>query len=246
MGKICRSLRLLGSVGEPINPAAWEWYHRVIGKDRCPIVDTWWQTETGAIMIAPMPGAVPLKPGSGTLPMPGVILDVVDLAGKPVGDESRRISDHQTAMAEHGSNDLGRSGAIQGAVLDPLPGAYFTGDAARRDEDGYYWVLGRVDDVMNVSGHRLSTMEVESALVRHPLVAEAAVVGKPHEITGQAVCCFVTLKRGDTTTTTWQGTAAVGRARDRQRSPVRRRSGLPKRCRRHAAGKSCGGCCGRS
>src|SRR6476661_5788771 len=191
------SLRLLGSVGEPINPAAWEWYNRVIGKGRCPIVDTWWQTETGGILIAPMPGAVPAKPGSGTLPMPGIIPDIVDLKGFEVGTD------------QEGFLILRRPwpGMIRGIWGDPerykeqywsrVPGAYFTGDAARRDADGYYWVLGRVDDVMNVSGHRLSTMEVESALVKHPVVAEAAVVGKPDEITGQAVCCFVTLKKGD-------------------------------------------------
>jgi len=191
------SLRLLGSVGEPINPAAWEWYNRVIGKGRCPIVDTWWQTETGGILIAPMPGAVPAKPGSGTLPMPGIIPDIVDLKGFEAGTD------------QEGFLILRRPwpGMIRGIWGDPdrykdqywsrVPGAYFTGDAARRDADGYYWVLGRVDDVMNVSGHRLSTMEVESALVRHPAVAEAAVVGKPHEVTGQAVCCFVTLKKGD-------------------------------------------------
>ena len=146
-------------------------------------------------MIAPMPGAVPWKPGSGTLPMPGVIVDVVDLAGNPVGDDVR-VPDHQGPWPVW----FGPCGAIRNASknsIGPVAGTYFTGDAARRDTDGYYWVLGRVDDVMNVSGHRLSTMEVESALVRHPAVAEAAVVGKPHEITGQAVCCFVTLKRGE-------------------------------------------------
>jgi acetyl-CoA synthetase len=191
------SLRLLGSVGEPINPAAWEWYHRVIGKGRCPIVDTWWQTETGAIMISPMPGAVPLKPGSGTLPMPGVILDVVDLAGKPVGDDREGYLIIRKPWPSMVRTIWGDPERFKEQYWSRVPGAYFTGDAARRDEDGYYWVLGRVDDVMNVSGHRLSTMEVESALVRHPAVAEAAVVGKPHEITGQAVCCFVTLKRGE-------------------------------------------------
>jgi acetyl-CoA synthetase len=191
------SLRLLGSVGEPINPAAWEWYNRVIGKGRCPIVDTWWQTETGGILIAPMPGAVPAKPGSGTLPMPGIIPAIVDLKGAELGDDKEGFLILKKPWP----------GMIRGIWGDPerykeqywsrVPGAYFTGDAARRDADGYYWVLGRVDDVMNVSGHRLSTMEVESALVRHPAVAEAAVVGKPHEITGQAVCCFVTLKKGE-------------------------------------------------
>jgi acetyl-CoA synthetase len=190
------SLRLLGSVGEPINPAAWEWYHRVIGKDRCPIVDTWWQTETGAIMIAPMPGAVPLKPGSGTLPMPGVILDVVDLSGRPVGDDREGYLIIKHPWPSMVRTIWGDPERFKEQYWTRVPGAYFTGDAARRDSDGYYWVLGRVDDVMNVSGHRLSTMEVESALVRHPAVAEAAVVGKPHDITGQAVCCFVTLKHG--------------------------------------------------
>ena len=191
------SLRLLGSVGEPINPAAWEWYHRVIGKGRCPIVDTWWQTETGAILIAPMPGAVPLKPGSGTMPMPGVLPEIVDFHGNPVerGREGFLILRRPwPAMIRTIWGDPDR---FKEQYWSRVPGAYFTGDAARCDEDGYYWILGRVDDVMNVSGHRLSTMEVESAMVKHPAVAEAAVVGKPHEITGQAVCCFVTLKKGD-------------------------------------------------
>ncbi len=191
------SLRLLGSVGEPINPAAWEWYYRVIGKERCPIVDTWWQTETGAIMIAPFPGAIPMKPGSGTLPLPGIIADVVDLKGAPVeaGKEGYLvIKKPWPSMIRTIWKDPER---YEQTYWSRLPGIYFTGDAARRDHDGYFWVLGRVDDVMNVSGHRLSTMEIESALVHHPAVAEAAVVAKPHEITGQAVCCFVTLKKGD-------------------------------------------------
>jgi acetyl-CoA synthetase len=191
------SLRLLGSVGEPINPAAWEWYHRVIGKGRCPIVDTWWQTETGGILIAPMPGATPLKPGSGTLPMPGILAEVVDFEGKPVGVNQEGfliIKRPWPSMMRTIWRDPVR---FEQNYFSRIPGIYFTGDAARRDEDGYFWILGRVDDVMNVSGHRLSTMEIESALVRHPAVAEAAVVGKPHEITGQAVCCFVTLKQGN-------------------------------------------------
>jgi acetyl-CoA synthetase len=191
------SLRLLGSVGEPINPAAWEWYHRVIGKGRCPIVDTWWQTETGGIMIAPMPGAVPQKPGSGTLPMPGVIPDIVDLKGFEVGTDKEGFLLLRRPWPGMIRNIWGDPERFKEQYWSKVPGAYFTGDAARRDHDGYYWILGRVDDVMNVSGHRLSTMEVESALVHHPAVAEAAVVGKPHEITGQAVCCFVTLKKGD-------------------------------------------------
>jgi len=190
------SLRLLGSVGEPINPAAWDWYHRVIGGDKCPIVDTWWQTETGAIMIAPMPGAVALKPGSGTLPLPGVVVDVVDLKGVPVEANQEGyliIRNPWPSMFRTLWKDADR---YKENYWTKIPGIYFTGDAARRDSDGYYWVLGRVDDVMNVSGHRLSTMELESALVRHPAVAEAAVVGKPHEVTGQAVAAFVTLKHG--------------------------------------------------
>jgi acetyl-CoA synthetase len=191
------SLRLLGSVGEPINPAAWEWYHRVIGGGRCPIVDTWWQTETGSIMIAAMPGAIPLKPGSGTLPLPGVICDIVDLAGNPVGDDKEGFLIIKEPWPSMIRNIWGDPERFKEQYWTRVPGIYFTGDAARRDADGYYWILGRVDDVMNVSGHRLSTMEVESALVHHPAVAEAAVVGKPHEITGQAVCCFVTLKKGD-------------------------------------------------
>lgn len=191
------SLRLLGSVGEPINPAAWEWYHRVIGKGRCPIVDTWWQTETGAIMIAPMPGATPLKPGSGTLPLPGVAAEVVDLKGQPLGVDREGYLIIRRPWPSMLRTIWGDPDRYKEQYWSRVPGAYFTGDAARRDADGYFWILGRVDDVMNVSGHRLSTMEVESALVRHPAVAEAAVVGKPHEITGQAVCCFVTLKKGD-------------------------------------------------
>lgn len=190
------SLRLLGSVGEPINPAAWEWYYRVIGKERCPIVDTWWQTETGSIMIAPMPGAVPLKPGSGTLPLPGVLAEVIDLEGNPVGAEQEGFLVIKRPWPSMIRTIWGDPQRYKDQYWSRVPGVYFTGDAARRDADGYFWVLGRVDDVMNVSGHRLSTMEVESALVRHPSVAEAAVVGKPHEITGQAVCAFVTLKQG--------------------------------------------------
>jgi acetyl-CoA synthetase len=190
------SLRLLGSVGEPINPAAWEWYYTVIGKSRCPIVDTWWQTETGAIMISPVPGAVPLKPGSATLPLPGILADTVDVHGQPVGDNHEGFLIIRHPWPSMVRNIWGDPERFKEQYWSRVPGAYFTGDAARRDSNGYYWVLGRVDDVMNVSGHRLSTMEIESALVLHPAVAEAAVVGKPHEITGQAVCAFVTLKAG--------------------------------------------------
>ncbi len=191
------SLRLLGSVGEPINPAAWEWYYRVIGKTRCPIVDTWWQTETGSILISPMPGAVPMKPGSATFPLPGIVADVVGLDGQPVktGEEGYLVIHRPwPSMIRTIWGDPKR---YEDQYWSRVRGAYFTGDAARRDEDGYFWILGRVDDVMNVSGHRLSTMEIESALVKHPSVAEAAVVGKPDELTGQAVCAFVTLKEGN-------------------------------------------------
>jgi len=191
------SLRLLGSVGEPINPAAWEWYHKTIGKERCPIVDTWWQTETGAILVAPMPGAVPCKPGSATLPMPGIIADVVDLSGTPVPAGREGFLIIRKPWPSMLRTLWGDPQRYEENYWKRIPGAYLTGDAARRDADGYLWILGRVDDVMNVSGHRLSTMELESALVRHPAVAEAAVVGKPHEITGQAVAAFVTLKKGN-------------------------------------------------
>jgi acetyl-CoA synthetase len=190
------SLRLLGSVGEPINPAAWEWYYRVIGKERCPIVDTWWQTETGAIMIAPMPGAVPAKPGMATLPMPGVLVDIVDLAGRPVGDNKEGFLIIRRPWPSMLRTLWGDPRRYDEQYWRRIPGVYLAGDAARRDSDGYYTILGRIDDVMNVSGHRLSTMELESALVRHPSVAEAAVVARPHEITGQSVVAFVTLKGG--------------------------------------------------
>jgi acetyl-CoA synthetase len=196
-GRDLSSLRLLGSVGEPINPAAWEWYRKVIGKERCPIVDTWWQTETGAILISALPGAVPLKPGSATLPLPGIIPDIVDLHGEPVADDKEGYLILRYPWPSMARTIWGDPERYKEQYWSRVPGAYFTGDAARRDSDGYYWVLGRVDDVMNVSGHRLSTMEIESALVHHPAVAEAAVVAKPHEITGQAVCAFVTLKKGD-------------------------------------------------
>jgi acetyl-CoA synthetase len=193
-GRDLSSLRLLGTVGEPINPTAWKWYHKVIGKERCPIVDTWWQTETGCILISPMPGATPAKPGSATRPLPGVATDVVDDAGNSVavGKGFLVITKPWPAMLRTLYKDPER---FQENYWSRFPGKYFTGDAATRDEDGYIWCLGRVDDVINVAGHRLSTMEVESSLVRHQSVAEAAVVGAPHELKGQAIHCFVTLKK---------------------------------------------------
>ena len=190
------SLRLLGSVGEPINPAAWEWYHEVIGGGRCPIVDTWWQTETGSIMISPLPGATPLKPGSATFPLPGVAADIVDMKGNSVprgGEGYLIVRKPWPAMFRTLWRDKPR---FKKTYWSQIPGVYFVGDAARRDQDGYIWVLGRVDDVMNVSGHRISTAELESALGKHKSVAEAAVIGKPHELKGQAIVAFVTVKKG--------------------------------------------------
>lgn len=191
------SLRLLGSVGEPINPSAWEWYHRVIGGGRCPIVDTWWQTETGSIMISPLPGATPAKPGSATHPLPGIAADVVDMQGNsvdPGGEGYLVVRQPWPSMFRTLWGDPDR---FRQTYWSQIPGLYFVGDAARRDEDGYIWVLGRVDDVMNVSGHRMSTAELESVLVRHEAVAEAAVVGVPDELTGQAVIAFVTPIQGN-------------------------------------------------
>jgi acetyl-CoA synthetase len=192
-----KSLRLLGSVGEPINPEAWMWYRSVIGHDRCPIIDTWWQTETGAMMISPIPGATPTKPGSCTRPLPGISVEVVTREGKPVPAGSGGylvIRKPWPAMLRTIYGDPAR---YQEHYWSQIPGVYFTGDGARQDEDGYIWVMGRVDDVINVSGHRLSTMEVESALVAHPRVAEAAVVARPDDIKGSAIVAFVTLQIGN-------------------------------------------------
>ena len=191
------SLRLLGSVGEPINPSAWEWYHSVIGGGRCPIVDTWWQTETGSIMISPLPGATALKPGSGTFPLPGIAADVVDLEGNTVAPGGEGYLVVRKPWPSMFRTLWGDPERFRETYWSQIPGIYFVGDAARRDEDGYFWVLGRVDDVMNVSGHRLSTAELESTLVRHDAVAEAAVVGMPDELTGQAVIAFVTPIQGN-------------------------------------------------
>ena len=193
------SLRLLGTVGEPINPEAWIWYQRVIGGDRCPIVDTWWQTETGGFMITPLPGATPTKPGSCTFPFPGIIADVVDLEGNPV--EAKQggylvVKHPWPGMMRTVYGDPDRFRRTYWEHIPPKDGQYlyFAGDGARQDEDDYFWVMGRVDDVINISGHRLGTMEVESALVSHPAVAEAAVVGKPDEVKGEEIFAFVTLE----------------------------------------------------
>jgi acetyl-CoA synthetase len=190
------SLRLLGSVGEPINPEAWIWYHLNIGRERCPIVDTWWQTETGMIMITPLPGITSTRPGSATQAFPGVFAEIRDQKGRRVekGGGLLTLTKPWPAMLRGIYGD--RERFVKQYWSQWPDGAYFTGDGARLDDDGFYWLLGRVDDVLNVAGHRLGTMEVESALVDHPRVAEAAVVGKPHEIKGQAVAAFVTLKEG--------------------------------------------------
>ncbi|MBI4396918.1 MAG: acetate--CoA ligase [Elusimicrobia bacterium] len=190
------SLRLLGTVGEPINPEAWMWYHRVIGGKRCPIVDTWWQTETGAILISALPGATPLKPGSATLPLPGIDAAVVNKEGKEVPANSGGYLVIRRPWPAMLRTIYGDPARYKKQYWSEIPGVYFAGDGARRDEDGYFWVMGRIDDVIKVSGHRLGTSEIESALVSHETVAEAAVVGRPDEITGEAIAAFVTLENG--------------------------------------------------
>jgi acetyl-CoA synthetase len=190
------SLRLLGSVGEPINPEAWMWYHRTIGQERCPIVDTWWQTETGAIMMSPLPGITATKPGSCTKPLPGVVPDIVSKDGHSVPGTAGGLLVMRQSWPSMLRTLYGDHDRFLKTYFQEIPGCYFAGDGARRDEDGYYWIMGRVDDVLNVAGHRLSTMEIESALVAHANVAEAAVVGFPHELKGEGICCFVTLRTG--------------------------------------------------
>jgi acetyl-CoA synthetase len=192
-----KSLRILGTVGEPINPEAWEWYSRVVGDDRCPIVDTWWQTETGGIMITPLPGAIATKPGSATLPFFGVVPAVVDTDGKVLEGAASGNLVLTRSWPGQMRTVYGDHQRFIDTYFKTYPGRYFTGDGVRRDEDGYYWITGRVDDVINVSGHRIGTAEVESALVAHPKVAEAAVVGCPHEIKGQGIYAFVTLNAGE-------------------------------------------------
>ncbi|MDD4787869.1 MAG: AMP-binding protein, partial [Pirellulales bacterium] len=190
------SLRLLGTVGEGINPEAWMWYHRKVGAERCPIVDTWWQTETGGIMMTPLPGATPTKPGSCCTPLPGIVPEVVGEDGKPVPPGSGgwlTITQPWPGMLRGIWGDDER---YKAQYWTDVPGKYLCGDNARCDEDGYYWIMGRIDDVLNVSGHRLSTIEIESALVSHDDVAEAAAVGRPDDLTGEAVCAFVTLTGG--------------------------------------------------
>ena len=191
------SLRLLGTVGEPISPEVWEWYYRVVGDSRCPVLDTWWQTETGTIMIAPLPGAMALKPGPGsaTRPFFGVQPVLLDAQGREIaGAGSGRLA-LKASWPSQIRSVYGNHRRLLDSYFAPYPGYYFTGDGARRDADGYYWITGRVDDALNVSGHRLGSAEVEGALVRHAAVAEAAVVGYPHDLKGQGIYAFVTLMK---------------------------------------------------
>jgi acetyl-CoA synthetase len=192
-----KSIKLLGTVGEPINPEAWLWYHRVVGDGRCPIVDTWWQTETGGILITPLPGATALKPGSATRPFFGIVPQIVDAAGKVQEGEATGNLVLATSWPGQMRTVFGDHQRFIDTYFKTYPGKYFTGDGCRRDGDGYYWITGRVDDVINVSGHRLGTAEIESALVAHPKVAEAAVVGYPHDIKGQGIYAYVTLNLGE-------------------------------------------------
>ena len=198
-GRDLSSLRLLGTVGEGINPEAWIWYHEVIGGKRCPIVDTWWQTETGGIMMSPLPGCTPTKPGSCTLPLPGVVPEIVDAAGAPVtpGYGGWLVMTQPWPGMLRGI--WGDDERFVETYWSKVPGKYLAGDNARQDKEGYYWIMGRIDDVLNVAGHRLSTIEIESALVSHPSVAEAAAVGRPHDVKGEAVAVFVTLRGGEPT-----------------------------------------------
>jgi acetyl-CoA synthetase len=190
------SLRLLGSVGEPINSEAWEWYYHVVGEARCPIVDTWWQTETGGILITPLPGATDLKPGSASLPFFGIQPVIMDTQGNPVDGVAEGVLALSQSWPGQARTLYGDHPRFINTYFKTYPGYYFTGDGARRDEDGYYWITGRVDDVLNVSGHRLGTAEIESAINLHPDVAESAVVGMPHDIKGQGIYAFVTLNLG--------------------------------------------------
>ena len=193
-----KSLRLLGSVGEPINPEAWEWYYNVVGDGRCPIVDTWWQTETGGIMITPLPGAIAQKPGSATKPFFGIQPLILDTDGKEVaGNPAEGVLCIKDSWPGQMRTVYGDHDRFVSTYFETFKGFYFTGDGCKRDADGYYWITGRVDDVINVSGHRMGTAEVESALVAHDKVSEAAVVGYPHDIKGQGIYCYVTLMAGE-------------------------------------------------
>ena len=242
-----KSLRLLGTVGEPINPEAWEWYYRVVGEGRCPIVDTWWQTETGGILITPLPGATRLKPGSATQPFFGVIPQIVDAEGKVLDGPATGnlcIADSWPGMMRTVYGDHQR---FVDTYFKAYPGKYFTGDGCRRDADGYYWITGRVDDVINVAGHRLGTAEVESALVAHAKVSEAAVVGYParHQGPGHLRLCHADdgrAARARSCARSW----SPGCARRSARSPRPISSSSRPACRRPARARSCAGSCARS
>jgi acetyl-CoA synthetase len=191
-----RTLRLLGSVGEPINPEAWLWYYRVVGDERCPVVDTWWQTETGGIMITALPGATDLKPGSAATPFFGVRASIIDASGQPVDGPGEGHLCLDSSWPGQSRTIYGDHQRFIDTYFSTYPGRYFTGDGCRRDAEGYYWITGRVDDVINVAGHRLGTAEIENSLVAHPAVAEAAIVAFPHPVKGQGVYAYVTLKAG--------------------------------------------------
>ena len=236
-----KSLRLLGTVGEPINPNAWEWYWQVVGDGRCPIVDTWWQTETGAALISPIPGAVPAKPGSATKPLPGIEVELVDSDGKTLDGA---VSGNLCLTASW----PGQMRTVWGdhkrffeTYFTTYRGKYFTGDGCRRDEDGYYWITGRVDDVINVSGHRVGSAEVESSLVSHPKVAEAAVVGFPHDIKGSAIYAFVTLNAGEEGDDALRKELVQEVRHDIGALAARRRFSSLRRCPRPARARSCAG-----
>ena len=238
------TLRLLGSVGEPINPEAWMWYHEHIGGSRCPIVDTWWQTETGGIMISPLPGVTTTKPGSATVPLPGISAELVDTSGAPLerGGGFLTLNEPWPGMLRTIWGDDAR---YQETYWSRFPGRYFAGDGAKVDEYGYWWLLGRVDDVLNVAGHRIGTMEVESALVDHPAVAEAAVVGKSHDLKGQAIAAFVTLKDGRQNSAQLKNDLQGTRNEEDRRHRASRRHPVSRpTCRRPGAARSCDGSCG--
>ena len=240
------SLRLLGSVGEPINPEAWEWYSRVVGDGRCPVVDTWWQTETGGILIAPVPGAVAAKPGSATLPLPGIRPALVDAEGRVLEGEAEGALVLLDSWPGQMRTVYGDHARFLETYFTLYPGTYCTGDGARRDADGYWWITGRVDDVINVSGHRMGTAEVESALVSHPAVAEAAVVGAPHDIKGQGIYAYVTLKEGVAPSDALR--AELVKHVRHEIGPIAAPDWLQwaPACRRRAAARSCAASCARS
>ena len=239
------SLRLLGTVGEPINPEAWMWYHREIGRERCPIVDTFWQTETGAIMIAPVPGAMAAKPGSATRPFFGIVPEVVTKEGEPVAAGQGGLLVVRRPWPAMARTIWGDAHRFHETYFSMVPGSYFTGDGARRDADGYFWLMGRVDDVINVSGHRLGTMEIESALVSHPKVAEAAVVGRPDEMKGQAIAAFVTLDEGHAPSEELREELRQWVVKEIGALARPETCGSRRRCPRRGAARSCGVCCER-